>query len=232
MPIDQLQEYNALWTEFETRNFLPELLRRGFTFHYEADIQNPDVLFVGINPSFDERYPEIRNTYGKCKPGENQYFNSFFKIADFLQNEYEREITWTHLDFLVFRETNQKFIWDVLLNKNEPHGVEFVYRQVLIARERIEELRPKLILVSNTMSRELMGRNQNEEGTQGVWMGYQFEFDKQIGTDRIISEGVMNGTPVLFSSMLSGQRALDKGSFERLVWQMDLILKTSEDKKV
>ena len=44
--------------------------------------------------------------------------------------------------------------------------------------------------------------------------GYDFVFNDDIGTY------LWNNTPVFFSSMLSGQRALDIGSMERLKWQV------------
>jgi hypothetical protein len=51
-------------------------------------------------------------------------------------------------------------------------------------------------------------------------MGYEFEFDEKLGTDRIITKGDLFGIPIFFSSMLSGQRALDTGSEKRLIWHI------------
>lgn len=47
-------------------------------------------------------------------------------------------------------------------------------------------------------------------------------FDPSIGTYRIEIDGFK--TPIIFSGMLSGQRALDLGSLERLKWQIKFII--------
>jgi hypothetical protein len=39
-----------------------------------------------------------------------------------------------------------------------------------------------------------------------VWLGYEFKFDNKLGTYR------WKNIPVFFSGILSGQRALEKGS--------------------
>lgn len=103
-------------------------------------------------------------------------------------------------------------------------GVDFIYQQLMVSKELIEHIKPKAIVVSNTLARRFLGKEMNEEKTLGVWMGYEFVFDKNIGTD-VIQNGALRGTPVFFSSMLSGQRALDNGSKERLIWHLNKVLK-------
>ena len=200
------------------------LLDRGFEFQFDDDITHPDVLFIGINPSYRADRPVVHRSYGKPKdlPG---YFRPFHKIEQDLKGSYKREITWTHLDLLVMRETQQSYIDNYLLKEKE--GLEFVVEQLDIAKEIIEHIKPKLIVVSNTLVRELLGRNKKElpDGrVVGEWMNYDFEFDNSIGTDKLISTDDLNGTPVFFTSMLSGQRALDRGTFQRLVWHMNSVL--------
>ena len=48
-------------------------------------------------------------------------------------------------------------------------------------------------------------------------------FDDKIGTYKITLNE--KSVPVFFSSMLTGQRALDKGSFERLKWHVKNVIK-------
>lgn len=64
----------------------------------------------------------------------------------------------------------------------------------------------------------------------------RFLFDDKIGTHRITGnkefETVLKGTPVFFTSMLTGQRALDNGSFERLGWHINKVKKKFENKKI
>ncbi|MEK7256563.1 MAG: hypothetical protein AAB316_17540, partial [Bacteroidota bacterium] len=58
------------------------------------------------------------------------------------------------------------------------------------------------------------GRWKDKKKEHGVWMDLDFQMDKTIGTPR------WEDIPVFFTSMLAGQRALDKGSFERLKWHL------------
>ena len=69
-------------------------------------------------------------------------------------------------------------------------------------------------MVCNALARVFMGKEKEKEKNTGIWMDYEFIFDDKIGTYR------WEGKPVFFSSMLSGQRALDKGSLERLQWHV------------
>lgn len=124
---------------------------------------------------------------------------------------------------LVFRETQQSFIKRSLLRKES--GREFVQKQLGIAKKIIEHLNPKIIVVSNTQARAFIGADKyyNPNVKYGnVSMGYEFDFDINKGTHKIKGEF----TPYVFlTSMLSGQRALDKGSRERLVWHINKTLK-------
>ena len=54
-------------------------------------------------------------------------------------------------------------------------------------------------------------------------MNFEFEFDDTIGTYRIINNPDFKDTIVFFSGMLTGQRALDNGSFERLKWHLNKV---------
>ena len=221
-------KYQLLWSKHKDSNFI-DLLDRGYAYHHDEDEQGSDILFVGINPSFDEgsEVPTIIGTEFQSFPfdrnASHPYFDPFRKIKKELEEEpYQiKNIKWTHLDVLVFRETNQKYI-DTLFQKD--YGIHFVYEQVMIARERIIHIQPKVIVVSNTKAKELMGKNrfqpENKEEEVGVWMDFQFEFDMEHGSHRITNVPELAHTHVFFSSMLSGQRALDLGSRERLVWQI------------
>ena len=74
------------------------------------------------------------------------------------------------------------------------------------------------------MARHFTGFEKNQEQTQGVWMGFDFVFDEKLGTHKIVNNSDLDNTPVFFTSMLTGQRALDKGSFERLNWHINFVL--------
>lgn len=54
-------------------------------------------------------------------------------------------------------------------------------------------------------------------------MNFAFKFDNNIGTHIITEPEILASVPVFFTSMLSGQRALDIGSFERLKWHINKV---------
>lgn len=228
---DLINKYQKIWDKYSdtginepTKVEDSNLLDRGFGFQFDEDINNPDVLFIGINPAYRIDRPVLKQSYTKPanKPG---YFRPFHKMEEDFKTDYKREISWSHLDLLAIRETQQSYV-DNYLFKSEV-GVDFVMEQLAVAKEIIAHLKPKVIVASNTLARELLGRNKKvlaDGRAVGVWMDYQFEFDQTLGTDKVISEDSLNGTPVFFTAMLSGQKALDRGTFQRLVWHIDSVL--------
>lgn len=241
MTANQLKlDYQAFWEKYKTTvlNVKTDkhddlLYDRGFAFQFDEEIRKPDILFLGINPSYIDNLQNGNNFYVKHEVTDYPYFKPFKRIQESLVEKYSREIEWTHIDLLVFRETNQSFIKKKLIPKKTHLGNEFIIDQLTIARRILEHIQPKIIVVSNTMAKELLGRNRGKhEKTQeesGVWMGLNFEFNEATGTDKIINSGKLDGTHVFFTSMLSGQRALDNGSRERLVWHINEVLKKQHE---
>ncbi|MBL0316357.1 MAG: hypothetical protein IPP69_11475 [Flavobacteriales bacterium] len=128
-------------------------------------------------------------------------------------------ISWSHLDLFCFRETNQRYVLDLL--KSE-HGIDFLKIQFDLFRSILEVANPKIIVVCNALARDILNYKSSMGNLIGV--NFEYEFDYKIGTPRIVSEGPLNDKPIFFSSMLSGQRALDRGSFERLGWHINYVL--------
>ena len=206
-------EIKEIWDNENFRNF--EVIKRGFGI--QDIILKKSIMFIGINPSFDERKDKpSQEFYNISQTGESHpYFNKF-KIIAGNQNHH-----WTHFDLLFFRETNQRYVNELLKKTN---GVEFIYRQLEVSKKVLIEAKPKVLIISNTMARHFTGFEKNQEQTQGVWMGFDFVFDEKLGTHKIVNNSDLDNTPVFFTSMLTGQRALDKGSFERLNWHINFVL--------
>ncbi|MFZ1291236.1 MAG: hypothetical protein WAR79_14160 [Melioribacteraceae bacterium] len=72
--------------------------------------------------------------------------------------------------------------------------------------EFIESLNPKIILVINDKASEIYKDS----------VLFKTSFDIELGTYKHPKLGI----PVFLSGMLSGQRALDNHSNERLIWQI------------
>jgi len=164
-------------------------------------------MYIGLNPSYPHSDYEMseRTFYDEYY----QSHNAYFKQIERFHGQLETDIKWTHFDLLILRETKQAIIRK-LSSKSEIR--EFVKRNLEISKSIIENSKPKIIVVVNTMSKELL--------ISPKWCGYSLYWDNDIGTYRFSKETLIPDTPVFFSSMLSGQRALDKGSRERLAWQI------------
>jgi hypothetical protein len=189
-------------------------IRRGFAI--QNHLKKDSILFIGLNPSIDEKTVQTENIfYDDEHMQTHKYFSKFIQISDYLG------MNWTHLDLLFFRETKQskiKELCDKTKKLNNSDYKKTILSQIEIALEIISQANPKIIVVNNTKSRDLlMELSQN-------YSDFKISWDETIGTYRLSLNNVLSNVPIFFSSMLTGQRALDNGSFERLKWHIKFVL--------
>ena len=162
-------------------------------------IEENELLFIGINPSDVKNYKGtecINNIYwgSEIFKSQHSYYRLFDKIAGG---------KWSHLDLFFTLETNQEVIKQESKQKNS-----FLNEQFKVCMEIIQKVTPKIIVVVNAYASSL------------VQDYFKCDFDKTIGTYRIKE---LNNIPIFFSGMVNGQRALDVGSRERLIWHIDFV---------
>lgn len=232
MKIQKLIEepINKIWAKYEGLSSVSPLS--------VSEVPENGIIFIGINPSLgeDDRlkleqvedkkiefYPSSADEIEKPRP----YFKKFIKVHE------EVGLPWGHIDLLYIRETQQSKINDMIKDENSIH---FIYEQTRVTRnvidEIIEKANPKVFVVNNTLARGLLGRYKTKDGIfpnnipedQPHWIDYTFEWRDEYGT--FFLEGT--DIPFFFSSMFTGQRALDNGSFERLMWHIKYVLKKLE----
>ena len=181
---------------------LQEIINRKYV--YSQFHTGRKVLFIGLNPSFNEKRAKKEEYYKSFDATNNndRYFRRFPLLV-------ENKNDWTFLDLLYIRETRQRNIENFY--KREP---DFIKQQLEISKEIIKKINPEIIVVCDTFARNLLKSNM---------MNFEFEFDDTIGTYRIINNPDFKDTIVFFSGMLTGQRALDNGSFERLKWHLNKV---------
>lgn len=207
------EKLTNLWAEFSENGFakIPPLS--------VSEIPKNSILFIGLNPSLSESEKlrliesNVKVEFYKHnseKKNNHKYFHKFIDIAE------QTNQTWGHFDLLFIRETKQDNIVKLIGDKR---GIDFIYRQIAISKlvleKVIEEAKPKLFIVNNTLSRKFLGKDK--VNNNNVWMDLDFVWDNKIGTYRY------KNIPFYFTSMLTGQRALDLGSYERLIWQIKLV---------
>lgn len=182
-----------------------EFKNRGFAVQNE--IEQNSILFIGINPSYNRIPGDL--FYDNLHGETHKYFKKFIEIS------LEVGLNWSHLDLLFVRETDQKVVKKC---GNDSLGNQFYDSQLKISKKIIEITKPKIIVVNNTYARELL--NSDKFTTPK----YSFKFDEKIGTERIVNNETLNGVPIFFTSMLTGQRALDLGSYKRLIWHIKYVI--------
>ncbi len=197
-------QIEEIWHNSKFENI--EIIKRGFAV--QDDIKQNALFFIGINPSYNDIYGCIYydNSHGET----HRYFKKFIDVSKNVG------IDWTHLDLLFVRETSQKIIKSLQKTKI---GHDFIDEQLKISKKIIEFAKPQILVVNNTHARDLL---QSDSFSTAK---FEFEFDEILGTERIINHRFLNGTPVFFTSMLTGQRALDLGSYKRLIWHIKYVQK-------
>ena len=212
MIIDLEQDYKdrieAIWNkqiELYPETKENEIIKLGYAI--ERELTTGGVLFLGMNPSY--RPGEWNNNGGGFYAIEPK--NAFFQaIINFCQSELKIDYV-SHHDILFVRHTNQKDIENLMQQRN--YRV-FFKEQLELSRDIIRATSPELIVVLNARVREVFKKMFPSD--------YDNSFDEELGA-YIVDIG--KEIPVVFSGMLSGQRALDLGSKRTLQWQIQRIMK-------
>ena len=113
----------------------------------------------------------------------------------------KKPVSWSHLDLLAIRHTKAK---DILPYFDTP----FIQGQIQIFRRILTEIHPQFIIVTNTKVRDWF------------WNSSSFSIEERQGKGAHAIFYDSWSCPIFFTGMLSGQRALDIGSRERLVWHI------------
>jgi len=187
-----------LLKKYQSKN--DTLAKNGF-FIFE-NLEEDALLFIGINPS------EVKDLTKKYTV---TYKNGIYWVGEKFKDEYPfyqhfNELScgmkWSHLDIYFCCNKKQKDLENM-------EGSEFLTEQFNISKEIIQKLAPKIIVVGNAYASCLMRKNFN------------CKLDNDIGTYRIKE---LNNAPIFFSGMFTGQRALDVGSRERLIWHIKYVI--------
>lgn len=202
------------------------------------DFKQGGLLFVGMNPSFSERGFKtiLKGTkYEKTDPV------SFFKWRNVSSNpdlindciavethayenykllfarpvEIAKEVglDWQHIDLFLYKETSQTDFKKRIMDGDSLN--EFALEQIALFEEVLLAIEPKCIVVANAFGYELLRVHIKDDLSWDDARGFHW-FSK--GGRKI---------PIFFSSMLSGQRALDRWSYERLKWHIGQAVKTT-----
>jgi hypothetical protein len=209
------------------------------TFSDDADVLVPLIyppikrnvlLFVGMNPSFNEtRFQNILKDTPHAQidlaefyhwrnrarfdlktaqaieviaKSKHLFFAQFKRIAEYASTD------WEHLDLFFYRHTNQDHFERMIYSGNRLN--EFGSSQLELSKELLIEACPQVVVVANAAASDVF---RDQLGTK---------FDDKLGCDTIHMDGHV--VPVFLASMLTGQRSMDVYSRERLCWHVKIVL--------
>lgn len=194
-------------------------------FAIEKSVAKDSLLFLSMNPSFKDGAwnngtPSGTNAFydipslNASESNTNSFFQAINKFYDELgQGSIIKIPPLAHHDLLFVRETSQETVLK-LRNSNK----QFFGDQLSISKAIIEASEPKIIIVINAGARKLFEDLFKDSQCSSP-------FDESLGAYMYDIGNKETKTPVLFSGMLSGQRALDLGSRESLKWHIRHILR-------
>lgn len=203
------------------------------------ELHKDRLVFVGMNPSFsargfrtilkDTEYADFdmvsffkwqnisSNTklIDDCIKMENyayqnysQYFGRPIEIAKKVGLE------WQHIDLFLYKETSQSSFMNRVRSKGKLN--EFGMDQIKLFEEILVQIEPRCVVVTNATASEILREYIQDDLSWDAERGFHW-FTR--GGKKI---------PMFFTSMLSGQRALDRWSYERLVWHIGQAVKLDE----
>jgi hypothetical protein len=210
------------------------------------ELKKQALLFIGINPSLNEKgfrkvvkdtpYAGIRpmeyyrwRSRDECKDKMQTFLEieklaweklDFFKIFQRIAGEFLGDNKkWANIDLFFNHETNQKdFEKRILYEKILDNGKEsFVNDQLILSSKLIKYICPKVIVVANALASDIFIKQLKEEFP--LTPNEEYGYDTTSINDTTV--------PVFLASMLTGQRAMDKGSCKRLKWHIKKALQQS-----
>ena len=136
----------------------------------------------------------------------------------------EKDAKYSVLDLFGIVQSTQKVIQDDFLKNPDNYSEMFD-----IFLQYVKKVNPKVIIVANAFVRKVLKRdddinfvNQKYDNFYKIGGDVKFKLERNPNyggyTFTIDPTGESARFQLFFSSMLSGQRALDKGSWENLVW--------------
>jgi hypothetical protein len=215
----------ALWSKAEgTGNSALNKIVKDRALFAQDTLYKGAIVFLGIGASWDsgkqDTVKQVDNVHYETQRGRKKYdyYTPMYAMAeDTCFTGEDGEGCFSNIDLTMLRETSQKTILPFYKTARD-----FMREQFLIALDMLQEAKPRVIIASNALVRKII-RKEKELASFQTEMATVFNND--IGTEIIREPKLLEGTPIFFSSMLSGAGALDNGSKDRLVWHIKFALK-------
>lgn len=220
-------EIKKLWSQANPT----ETCGRQPLFYHE--LKKDCVLFVGINPSFslsgfksflndNEDFSHLNVEEFYKHPNDNFDIDTSLVIEKEARNKYpyfkkfkEIDENYEHIDLFLVRETNQTTLKEIIYTNGRELS-DFAKKQIDIFDRILVNVNPRIIVIANALASKII---QERFDTK-------IEYEKGCHIIQINERAV----PIFYTSMLTGQRALDNFSFERLKWHINYVLAKVNEK--
>lgn len=204
--------YEILWEKAPK----DEIIERGYDVIDHLFTNN--LLFVGINPGYivveSDNKTSSKGSRISTLPFDYKYYKPFMGVS--IECGFRGD--YSYLDILAIRETSLATIKSKLKDKD---FLKFCQDQFVIFKKMVCMAKPQVIVVCNAYAGTWMGKPDNTFIKQKLNPhAFLFNFDDTIGTYRIKDASCLDTVPVYFTGMFSGRHNIDKGSLERLEWQI------------
>lgn len=175
------------------------------------------ILFIGLNPSEPKRLNKIdkwklrtpkeeMSWINQCVEADEWFLEKHPYFQKFRELSKEIHLEWEHIDLFFYKETSQKKFSGMIYKKREL--TKFANDQLEVSLKLIESINPKVIVVANALASKIIKGSLGNKITFNDLKGFHIiRINKRV-------------VPIFFSSMWTGQRALDTGSLERLKWHI------------
>ncbi len=177
----------------------------------QKELKTNVIVFMSINPSLRKKDISFAKKGYKPTPENDSYFidssikldtedihfTKFFEIGEKVEQPH-----WTTMDLLYIRDTNQKNVEEIV---NTELGERFILDQMKLTFDILNEIKPKVVVVSNKGVVRLINRFGNK---------LELELDYPNESNGFIYR--INGTPfiTLESQYLGSQKWYNKDKKE------------------
>lgn len=194
------------------------------------------ILFVGMNPSFSikgftsmfkgSQFETIKPTeflkwtnisshtdlIDQCVAmDKHAYTNYSLYFGKPIEIAKAVNLPWDHIDLFLYRETSQTNFMKRIIENGKLN--QFALDQLALFKTTLLAVNPKCVVVSNAFGSEIVRE----------YLKTDLQWDEEKGFHWFTNGDIK--VPMFFTSMLSGQRSLDRWSYERLVWHIKQAIK-------
>lgn len=216
-----------IWRSHLVSNLWPEAIPKLWPLQYHP-MEPGKLLFVGLNPSHNQNdndllsiqieqgsYPltderaliiarRDEESMGLHGGKLHKYFRQF--------SRFDPTGAWNHIDLFAIRHTNQsEAVAALRLNEDTGFSSSFVSKQIELTFSLMDALRPPAVVIVNAFGSSIVKRYLAKQNPN-------FTMDDETGVYWSTVSG--RRVPFFFSGMLTGQRAIDNHSLERLIWHV------------